>query len=270
MSEATAGDTQSTTGSPDDDTSTNRWYRRLKSILVTTGLSIAGLAVVSVIVLLIQAPIYFSQGEIGEGVGMVTQNIGLLLGAVFMGALIVRFTTRGRDYFDLSVPNSKEIAIAVITAAGLVALSQGVTVVFSLLGVESGSHGLVQQAESGAIPASVILLLVPLSILCIGPGEELLFRNIAQKWLYDEFSKGQAIGIASILFSITHLPVYFIGSTLLEASAALVNVLVLSSVLGLVYAHSEKIAVPAITHGVYNSILFAALYASITGAVGFL
>ncbi|MFC7007671.1 CPBP family intramembrane glutamic endopeptidase [Halalkalicoccus salilacus] len=102
--------------------------------------------------------------------------------------------------------------------------------------------------------------MVPLSILLVGPGEELLFRGIIQQLLRIRFGVPVGITIASVIFAVAH-----VGSLTGEGLVAtLATYVVLSLILGVSYEYSENLVVPATIHGLFNAIQFLALYWSIT------
>jgi membrane protease YdiL (CAAX protease family) len=109
----------------------------------------------------------------------------------------------------------------------------------------------------------VFLLLVPLSFLLIGPGEELLYRGVIQGTLTEEFSVPSAIVLASGLFAVIH-------TFSLQGEGKIVYILVvfvLALVLGFVYEYTENLVVPALMHGAYNAVLFGSSYLQMTNAL---
>jgi len=125
-------------------------------------------------------------------------------------------------------------------------------------GLESADHGTAQQAQENP---EILLVMIPASILIIGPFEELLFRNVIQKAMYGTFSRAGAIVVASVLFAAVHAPAYGTDT----AGAVLVSLGVvfgLSIVLGVIYERTGNVLVPGFVHGIYNAVLFASMYVS--------
>lgn len=140
------------------------------------------------------------------------------------------------------------------SALALAALIVGWLVV-SLLGLDVGEH---QIQRAGAGDPGIFLLLIPLSLLIIGPCEELLFRGVVQGRLRQAFSAAAAIGLAAVTFAALHMLAL---SGPLDARITTVMVLVLPSlVFGIAYERTGNIAVPAVIHGVYNATLLAVSY----------
>lgn len=104
----------------------------------------------------------------------------------------------------------------------------------------------------------VLLLLVPASLLLIGPGEELLFRGVVQNRLSEALPAPVAIVLASLLFASIH---FFSLSGAPQARLVSISVLVLPTlVFGTMYELTDNIVVPALIHGTYNATLFSLLY----------
>lgn len=165
-------------------------------------------------------------------------------------------THRGIAYLDIHRPTLRELAIVaggvflslVIWAAGMVFITG--------LGLPAADHALFD-AEEG--DPRLLLALVPLLLLVNGPVEELLFRNIIQKYLGESFSTAVAVGLASLIFALVHVPAYltagfgplFVTLTLLFA---------ISCFWGALYAYTESLFVVGAVHGLYNAFLVTGAY----------
>jgi CAAX amino terminal protease family. len=100
----------------------------------------------------------------------------------------------------------------------------------------------------------------------IGPGEELLSRNIVQKHLYDGFSRPAAVVVGTAIFAAIHLPAYATGPPP-AVFATLLQLFGISLVLGVVYERTENVVVPALVHGTYNAVQFGFAYLAITSGL---
>lgn len=191
-------------------------------------------------------------------VGVVTLQ-GLGFGSVALFYLSTR--EEGLGLLMLSMPDLRDV---IWIGAGLVALFValiGMSVVQTTFGIESAQHSL---QELGAQNPELLLVLVPLSILLVGPGEELLFRGVIQQLLRLRFGVVIGIAIASVIFSFAHVG-SLTGEGLLPT---LVTYVVLSLILGVSYEYSGNLVVPATIHGLFNAIQFLILYwATTTGNV---
>ena len=132
--------------------------------------------------------------------------------------------------------------------------------VISSLGLDSAQNQIV---EIGQQNPEVFLLLIPLSFLVVGPGEEILYRGLVQGTLRETLHPARAVILASILFASIHLfslsgdgKLVYIGITF-----------ILALVLGTVYEYTGNLTVPAIVHGAYNAVQFAIAYLAATGGV---
>ncbi|MDL5361234.1 CPBP family intramembrane glutamic endopeptidase [Halalkalicoccus sp. NIPERK01] len=189
-------------------------------------------------------------------VGVVTLQ-GLGFGSVALFYLSTR--VEGLGLLMLSMPDLRD---AIWVAAGLIALFValiGMSLVQTTFGIESADHSL---QELGTQNPEILLVLVPLSLLLVGPGEELLFRGVIQQLLRLRFGVVVGIAIASVIFAVAH-----VGSLTGEGLAAtLFTYVVLSVILGVSYEYSENLVVPAVIHGLFNAIQFLLLYwATTTG-----
>ena len=145
--------------------------------------------------------------------------------------------------------------------AGLVGLYVVVTALFGALGISGAESAIVEQ---GADQPIYFLYLVPVTILLVGPTEELIFRGILQGLFREPYGSAVAVVAASAVFAAVHISSYS-GDGLF---ATLSVVLLLGGVLGVLYEKSGNLVVPAAVHGLFNTIQFAAAYATATGLVG--
>jgi len=196
----------------------------------------------------------FSFGTIGAGLG---------LGLYAAGYLQYRDLDWG--YVDVHRPSVRDAKYAV---AGLVLLLVALGVVslgLERLGVPSATSSIQQQAERMENPI-FLLALVPLSFLAIAPGEELVFRNLVQKYLYDSFSRPAAVVMSSLAFGAIHFQQYAAPNPVATLTTLFV-VFTLSLVLGWLYYRTENLLVPIVVHGAFNAVQFASLYVQLTGGL---
>ena len=195
-------------------------------------------------------------------------SIGLLLstvllqGVTFGGIAIAYVKVRniGFDFVPFAFPSRRENLVTVggtIALLGLLFVASGV---ISSLGLESARNQIV---EIGRQNPTVFLLLVPLSFLLVGPGEELMFRGLVQGTLRESFRPARAIVLASALFASIHLFSLTGDGKLVYIGIAFV----LALVLGATYEYTGNLTVPALIHGAYNAIQFGAAYVTTTGGL---
>jgi membrane protease YdiL (CAAX protease family) len=163
-----------------------------------------------------------------------------------------------RDYLGIAVP---DITGFVLVFGGWVVIF-GILIVVSLivqfLGAPTAENNVSQVAEE--LPAVIPPLIVAM-FLVVGPSEEILYRGVVQGRLRESMSAVPAILIASAIFAAVH-----VGALTGGLNARLTTVAILfvpSLVFGAVYEYTENLVVPALLHGLHNSVLLAILWVTI-------
>nr|WP_089881107.1 type II CAAX endopeptidase family protein [Halogeometricum limi] len=181
---------------------------------------------------------------------------GLGFGGVAL--LYLRYRDFGLSYVGVRVPSVREFLYAAVGYVAALTLGLSATIVVSQTGVEAGTNN---AAQVGMENPEILLLLIPASLLLIGPGEELLYRGVVQNRLRERLPATVAIPLASLIFAAIH---YFSLSGAPSARLVSISLLVLPTlVFGVVYELSDNIVVPALTHGAYNATLFSLLYVAL-------
>lgn len=190
-------------------------------------------------------------------VAMVVSVIGQGIGFGLAALGYLRYYDYSVEFLRVRWPTRRDVAW---TVGGLVLLFVAVAVLsgaIELLDLEQpADHEIAELAEEEPL---LLLVLVPLSFLVIGPGEELLFRGVIQTRLVQEWGATTGIVATSVLFSLAHLGAY-------QGEGLVVSLIVLFSlslILGWLYEHTDNLVVPAVVHGAYNAILFLGLYATL-------
>jgi hypothetical protein len=191
---------------------------------------------------------------------------GMAFPLVAAGYLYLR--GRSLSYVRARVPSLSDLGWSVAGFVGSFLLALALLAIVVFLGLPTAERA---DQELLSNP-DVLLALIPLSILLIGPGEELLFRGVIQTTLREAFSAPVAIVLASLAFAPAH-----IFSLQGGVSGLFVSISVLffpSLVYGAIYEHTENLVVPALAHGLYNALLFGLTYlgtraAPAAGAFGF-
>jgi membrane protease YdiL (CAAX protease family) len=237
---------------------------QLRSVGTSVGLTVAGfLTAVVVVVLGIAALSAFGidirqQPVLGTGLSIVFQGAGFGVAVLLYMAVTDRW-----DLIGVRVPTLRDLAWM---AGGLVALFAGylaIVAVVSFLGVTPAENSIV---EAGQQNPELVPLLIPLAILVVGPSEELLFRGAIQGVLRQSYSRVPAILIASLLFGVAHV-FALLGGPLSGILVYISVTVVLGAILGVLYEFTDNVVVPALVHGVYNAILFTALYVQVSGGL---
>jgi len=184
----------------------------------------------------------------------------LLQGLTFGGLALVYLKIRGLGFgfVPVSVPNKRDIAVTVVGTIALILLLLSVSGIISILDIESAQNTVVTIGQQNPV---VFLILIPLSFLLVGPGEELLFRGLVQGTLAESLHPTRAVILASALFASIHLFSLSGEGKLVYIAIAFI----LALVLGGAYEYTGNLTVPALMHGAYNALQFAGAYISSTG-----
>ena len=202
-------------------------------------------------------------GDVTPSTGAVLSSVALGLGTGTVAWLYLRGGDRGLDFVDLRRPTARDAGFVIGGIVVLLGVNLGIGWAFEQLGLAAARHTIFDVAQDDP---SLLLVLIPLSLLLIGPGEELLYRNVVQKSLYGAFSRPSAVVVASVVFAAAHVPAYSSsGATPVSVLNTLTVVFALSVVLGAAFDRTRNVLVPALIHGSFNAIAFAATYAQLVG-----
>lgn len=200
----------------------------------------------------------FEQGGIRLRVALtVLQFVGFAVG---VGGYLV--LTDNRDLVRIRSPSLRDVGWATAGVVGIVFAAAAVGQLLSALGVDVAQN---QVVETGRSNPRFFLYMIPVSLLFVGPFEELVFRGTVQGLLRRAWTSWGAILVASAMFGIVHyVALTGTGSRLSYIAVAAT----LGIILGYLYERTENLLVPAAVHGVYNSLLFVVQYGLATGLVG--
>lgn len=196
--------------------------------------------------------------------------VSLYATIIVVGLAYLRLHGLGTSYLDFRRPTLRDLGYVI----GGVVLGFGVSVVLSLV-----AYGLALPEPPGSIFTEIelsnptnYLVFVPFALLVNGPVEETLFRGLIQRRLAGEYGRWPAVLGASAAFSVFHVPAFYgvlltPEPPLIGLAVALVAFAVFGVVLGLAYALTENLTVPALIHGIYNAVLGLLAFYSVGGAV---
>tara|TARA_Y100000590_G_scaffold456859_1_gene608280 strand:+ start:37 stop:837 length:801 start_codon:yes stop_codon:yes gene_type:complete len=235
----------------------------LKEILFATLIGISGLIAIAfwsvILVLIIGVEILTDPLW-----GILLTSLAFCMGILTIFLFYMRRTNTPFTFLDINFPTWRDVFYIISGLITLFSILLIIGILFTYFGVETTSHSVENIVSSSP---ELILLLIPISLLLVGPLEELLYRNIIQKSLYSSFSPIGSIFISSIIFSAVHISAYA-GDSLfqnpLPALNALAVIFILSVIIGIVYYQTKNIVTAALLHGIYDSIIFAVFYINIT------
>lgn len=173
--------------------------------------------------------------------------------------LYVEYTERGHELVRAHVPTLREISYLI---GGIIAVFLGLiaaTLLIKLLGVQPAESVII----TGIQDPTFLLILIPVSIVIVGPAEELLFRGLVQGRIKRAIGPVGAIIIASAIFASIHT-FGLLGSPR-QMIATLSIIFVLALILGSLYELTGNLVIPAIVHGLYNAIQFFIVYLNTVG-----
>lgn len=236
---------------------------RIQSVFTAIGLTYGSYVAGNVIVLIAM----FALAGIGISVSArpslrLLLSTVLLQGVAFGGIAIVYLKVRdiGFGFVPFTLPDRHDSVVTVVGIVVLLGLLVAASLILSYFGLESAQNQIVEIGEQNP---TVFLLLIPLSFLIVGPGEELLYRGLIQGTLRESFHPARAIVLASALFASIHL--FSLSGDGKFVYIGLVFMLAL--VLGATYEYTGNLTVPALIHGAYNAIQFASTYVAATGGI---
>ncbi|ELZ96494.1 hypothetical protein C440_05083 [Haloferax mucosum ATCC BAA-1512] len=192
-----------------------------------------------------------------------------LVGALSSAAQFVGFGVVGFGY--LSARNDWDLVRfdwptrgdLVWIVGGIVALFGvyfGATILMNVLNVQGGNSVINQQGQRN--PAYFLYLTV-VTIVLVGPMEELIFRGIVFGELRRLWGPVPGIVLSSLVFASIHL--WSFSGDGMYVSLGLV--FVLGGVLAVLYEKSGNLLVAAVVHGLFNAVQFVVSYLQATGMV---
>ncbi|QGA81600.1 type II CAAX prenyl endopeptidase Rce1 family protein [Halomicrobium sp. LC1Hm] len=169
-----------------------------------------------------------------------------LLPAGFLVAVFGYHQSRETDgLVRFHTPTLRDLGWIVLGFLVLLAASTALEQIIGLLGVETAQN---QAIITGREHPLLFLALLPITVLLVAPGEELLFRGLVQGKFRQAYGSVPAVVIASLLFGLSHSGALSGAGTVTYLAVATV----LGLILGAVYEHTESILVPVGIHAAWN------------------
>ena len=234
--------------------------QQIRAVGITLGIALGSFVVGSILLMLV------SQALSAVGISLSDRpalRLGvstvLLQGVTFGGVALFYLQARdiGLEFIRVRVPTRRDIAWVTGGFIMILVAVRALSAIIAYLGFDHASNQII---EVGREEPTVFLVLIPLSFLLVGPGEELLFRGLIQGTLRESFHPARALILASLIFAMVHV-------FSLQGSGKLVYigvVFTLALVLGVTYERTDNLAVPALIHGAYNAVQFGLAYYTVT------
>ena len=173
----------------------------------------------------------------------------------FVGVSIAYLRYRNYTLADIGVtlPSLEgwiAIGVGFISVLVLWFLAAVATFIISLrFGIEQPTQDLIRMGQQDP---TIFIMMAILSVLIVGPAEELLFRGIIQTRLRETYGVVSGLTLATALFALIHLP-GFSESGLIPALLGVFGLFVVGSVLAISYEYTGNLIVPAVIHGLFNA-----------------
>ena len=116
----------------------------------------------------------------------------------------------------------------------------------------------VPEAETPSLEGESVVAVVAVSLLLVGPAEELLYRGVVQALWVEVVGPVAGILAASALFGLVHFPSYGASSLRdVDASVAvgMVGTATAGAYLGASYVLTGTLLVPVVGHALYDAVL---------------
>ena len=222
---------------------------------ITLGVAVAGLGLDIPPAAQVVVSLVFVQGVGSAGVAYAYLKLRPVVGPK-LRSILGFDDVPGRFDIQAAVPDLRQVAVVVGGYVLALGAAFAGSILVTLLQVDTGTN---QAAQMGMENPEVLLLLVPASVLVIGPGEELLFRGVVQGRLREVFGPIVGVLLPSAVFAGLHWFALTGGSATgnLVALGILIGPAV---VFGAAYELTDNIVVPSLIHGIYNATLFSLLY----------
>ena len=228
-----------------------RRLRRLASALfaVLLALIVASAVTQPASTLAVRAGLVVEGGNGWQLLRTVVQFGGFLLAVLAYLAI-----TDEWELFRLSRLSRRDAGLVVSVAVALLVFQYAALFGLQLAGLGTAQN---QATVPGGDPVAYYLAMVAVSLLVVGPVEELLFRGVVQGGIRRAFDALPAILIASLLFGLIHLP--GVDGSPVEQWAYVGIVAALGCVLGLLYERTDNVLIPGLAHGLYNAMIYVVL-----------
>lgn len=188
----------------------------------------------------------------------------VLLASGFLLVVVGYVTSQDRaDLLSYRLPTRTDVLWIVGGFLALVVVSAALDQVITALGLETAQNQVIAQGRDRPV---LFLVMLPITLLVVAPGEELVFRGVVQGQFRRAYGAVPAVVIASILFGVSHTAALSGPGKLTYLAVATI----LGLILGAVYERTENIVVPILIHAAWNSTLYLGEWLRIVHGVALL
>lgn len=211
---------------------------------------VGGLLTVSLVVWLVLSGMEIDYLDLPFPLALISLPVNEAL-IVVITLLFARHKGASLKELGLKKASIRILMIASVVAVPLLLLGVGISAGEEMV---FGSDPTAEQVEGALMPRGPFQLvaMVALSLVLVGPCEELAFRGFVQRGFENSFGKMWGLLVSSMLFGLLH------G---LNTLYAVVPVFVVGLVLGYVWQRTDgNTTATALMHGVYDAIAIAIAY----------
>lgn len=232
----------------------NKPFWKAKTALICYITLFAGIILGSIIVSLVFISTGISVNDLNfpSAIIVLPINEGLIIGITLLFAKQKRITL---NQLGLKKPSYKIIIVGFLLALFLILFAGGISVIEEIiLGPDPDAEFLVK----AILPNNnfQLIIMISISLLLVGPAEELAFRGFIQRGFENSFGKNYGLLIASLLFGLLH------G---LNSLYSIIPVTAISLFLGYIWQKTQGNTIAtAWIHGLYDALAIAITYFTIT------
>lgn len=193
-------------------------------------------------------------------------TVSLLVGSgltVLVAVVFLSISERGLGYLDADIPTLRGCGYIVGGVLLNLGASLGVSLITSIFGLPPGGNSTVSRVLAGGTATAIVFIV--LVVLLVGPAEELLYRNIIQKRLSEDFSTSVALFLAGALFALSHVPNVYDPNATAMISPLLSN-WAAGIIYGGIYIRTRSIVPAMLAHGFYNAVVVGLVVLGVVSA----
>lgn len=190
-------------------------------------------------------------------------NYVLLSGGFLLVVVGYVYSQEKHDLIRHRLPTRADVAWIVVGFLALIVAAAILDQIITALGLESAQNQVILEGRKNPV---LFLLMIPVTLFVVAPGEELIFRGIVQGQFRRAYGSVPAVLIASLLFGVSHFAALAGSGKITYLAVATV----LGLVLGAVYERTENVVVPIAIHAAWNTTLYLGEWLKVVHGIGLL
>jgi hypothetical protein len=221
-----------------------------RTLLITVGLLVGSVVVQAIVSIGLLVGYLALGGSTAAGWAIVALSVPAQLVMFGFGYL---FVTRRLDGVRTRVPSRGDLGLIAAGSVLILGVIFGGEAVLAATGLAAPPDAML---EAAAVEPLILVAFAVLSLVLIGPAEELFFRGAVQGNLRTAFGPVVAIGLTGLLFGLVHVTGFLSAGVALSVpvlGALSLNVLS-GLVFGALYERTGNLTVPVVVHGLTNAV----------------